>query len=95
MKPKHTPGPWKFEDEFVRAEVLEGFEDHNSIIADVYTLPSNLFGEQMEANGKLIAAAPEMFELLEEILISAPSLKIHPKSWVYEKISKVIKKATT
>jgi hypothetical protein len=57
----HTPGPWKFEDEYVRDATGE-------IIADPYTRPTADAGDEMEANAKLIAAAPDMLATLETLV---------------------------
>ena len=58
MSTAHTPGPWVFEDEFVRAGDV--------VIADPYCeeTASTRPGE-MEANARLIAAAPELLEACE------------------------------
>lgn len=58
---KHTPGPWKFEDEYVRAAGGE-------IVADPYTMPTAEAGGSMEANAVLLALAPEFADLLLEAL---------------------------
>ena len=61
MSTAHTPGPWAFEDEFVRAGDV--------VIADPYCeeTASTRPGE-MEANARLIAAAPDLLEACEELL---------------------------
>lgn len=73
---QHTPGPWKFEDEFIRATILENdrrivdtcadaeqatrVEDYGNMIADPYVRPSKFFNTEIEANSKLISRAPDM-----------------------------------
>ena len=63
MKPKHTPGPW-------------GFENHGSIeiwnqntkiaiINGAHEFESEQYGPENLANARIIAAAPEMLEALE------------------------------
>lgn len=67
---KHTPKPWKYDSsgQTVRAE------DDQLGIADIrgFGRLSKRHGveaacEIMDANGRLIAAAPEMYELLKEL----------------------------
>lgn len=55
MNAKHTPGPWKFEDEYVRAP-------GGDAVADPYCQATAEWGEEMEANARLISAAPELLE---------------------------------
>jgi len=52
----YTKGKWKFEDEYVRAE-------NGEIIADPYCMETAKTSRgNMEANARLIAAAPELLE---------------------------------
>lgn len=61
-KAEHTPGPWKFEDEYVRVEIGE---DKGEPIADPYCRPTSETNPgEMEANARLIASAPELLEAL-------------------------------
>jgi hypothetical protein len=71
--PKHTPGPWKAEGYHVRQSGQRG----TRMIADVcYTGPRHTPPDEYpkscriadEANARLIAAAPELIAMLEEIL---------------------------
>ena len=58
MKSKHTPGPWKAYDEFI-------YDDNSKTIAEVRTYQS---GEMpWQANARLMAAAPELLELVNEL----------------------------
>ncbi len=74
---KHTPGSWRYTD----GGIIDNSPERGHAgteIADVYGVgmydnrgPRGDVGERMEqaeANARLIAAAPEMYELLEEIL---------------------------
>ena len=65
MKDKHTPGPWKVTDDGC-IYFKDGF------IGEAYQFNPGLYGEKQEdapmmANAKLIAAAPEMYDLLKSI----------------------------
>lgn len=53
----HTKGPWEFDGEYVWADSVKGY------VADpnMEDVPN---AEEREANGRLIAAAPEMLEAL-------------------------------
>ena len=57
----HTPGPWKFEDEYVR-------DASGDIIADPYTMPTADSGDAMEANAILIAAAPDLLAACKSLI---------------------------
>lgn len=60
-KPKHTPGPWKEHDGFV---VGPDFET----IADPRCLPPTSENmDTMDANARLIAAAPDMYAALKDV----------------------------
>jgi hypothetical protein len=60
----HTPGPWKIDGRGYRPDTKNGGEfvpihaERGGWIADV---------REPDANARLIAAAPKMFELLEKI----------------------------
>lgn len=62
MDTKHTPGPWAFEDEQVRGRSGE-------LICDPYVRPTaETKPGEMEANGSLLAAAPELLAALKKIV---------------------------
>ena len=80
MKTKHTPGLW----EFINDDPMDldytiytgDFEDHHTIIADVFGSKTGTPGyierkipltEEALANAKLIAAAPELLDALRSI----------------------------
>lgn len=73
MKTEHTPGPWKAVEErqvfraggkecIVGVDVMAGTE----AIARVHNLGGDRLKE-MQANARLIAAAPEMLEALRQL----------------------------
>ena len=59
---RHTKGPWSFTDEMVSGP-------NGEIIADPYCMQTkDTEPGEMEANARLIAAAPEMREALEKVV---------------------------
>lgn len=85
-KSKHTPGPWKA----VKCGVTNTIETNNgaSLLAmmDHYT-------DEDEANAKLMAAAPEMLEALEELKATNSYWWQDVDENLLVKIESVIKKA--
>ena len=79
MAPKHTPGPWKQGND--RIECSEGYG-----VADLFTQRNDA---ETKANARLIAAAPEMAEILKRILANPAWLAI---SDVYDGLA-LLKKA--
>ena len=69
---KHTPGPWEwgcgYIDTTVEGDYIIIAELHSTFGPDNYGVDQwMLEDEEYESNGRLIAAAPEMLELLREI----------------------------
>lgn len=64
MKPKHTPGPWHATEYFVRPSKSDGEMDCNRAIVKICRETKKALVEQQKANACLIAAAPEMLEVL-------------------------------
>jgi len=66
---KHTPGPWvKCEDKGCDFLIFASEAEDSVLIADCYARGQPMSVRQMEANTKLIAAAPEMVEALKDCL---------------------------
>lgn len=83
---KHTPGPWTTED------CTDGIaiESGGKYIADVhYHIAGAMSAQETQANAALIAAAPEMLEVLEMLL--AHRGMMGSDSWAVAE--KMIKKA--
>lgn len=66
---KHTPGPWVLDVEVITTEsdrntvvALLGAVDQSAKIPELY-----LCGEQAKANGKLMAASPDLLKALKEL----------------------------
>lgn len=58
---KHTPGPWEFRGHWIWPV---GSNDDIGRVSESYLRP----GSEREANGRLIAAAPELLEALKALL---------------------------
>jgi hypothetical protein len=65
----HTPGPWKFEVRNNQAMVTTERDDIDMVVA------SNLFDEELDleleevdANARLIASAPDLLECLQNLV---------------------------
>ena len=70
---KHTPGPWiaagpSFGDPLPRytTEIVTEREDEDGAATSICELPFHHHDDENEANARLIAAAPELLELLRE-----------------------------
>lgn len=61
---KHTPGPWIFDA--VTSEVFRNDGDVYPLIA--FVEHENTSGDQSYADGHLIAAAPELLRIAEQVL---------------------------
>ena len=89
MESKHTPGPWnrtKYPNIVYESKKGQG-------IADCYIRPG-ISKAQARANARLIAAAPDLLETLEEVLpfISNPIYPFHENAMVAQ-AEKAIAKA--
>lgn len=58
MEYKHTPGEWQYEGLTVYALNEDGFNRFSALIQDAHTCE-----EELEANARLIAAAPGLFSI--------------------------------
>jgi hypothetical protein len=70
VKKKHTPGPWTFDKDNLNIYA-------NGMVAETYGHTHN--GER-HANARLIAAAPELLEALEALMIEI-KLEYGPKEF--------------
>ncbi len=71
MTDKHTPGPWRAEDhgevQSHRGRMVTIRDQRNIHVATVDGLDASVRGQEL-ANARLIAAAPELLEALEQLL---------------------------
>ncbi len=66
-KPKFTPGPWRIQDKWEIRGVNNGVKGYEPVERDGVICTINSWLLQGDANAALIAAAPEMYELLDDI----------------------------
>ena len=60
---KHTPRPWLVEGRTVYALNDDGYNRFSALVQDAHTP-----GDELEANARLMAAAPELLKACEEAL---------------------------
>jgi hypothetical protein len=91
MKTKHTKGEWLNLGYRVDVDVADG-------MSGICEMSDWMPEEEMEANSKLIAAAPELLEVLQDInkyfvdLQNRCALTPHEER-TWKKVSKIIQKA--
>lgn len=100
MTTKHTPGKWKSNAKHAacdnQAEVVIEQEDGSAPIAKVF----QIYGDQMQANARLIAAAPELLDMLAKARralsdqLPGYTMRNDPRLDLIQSIDSVIAKAT-
>lgn len=87
MNTKHTPAPWEADNTgFGKMQIWNAKEarmDFNDLhlIATIHSV--EVKGDnQLKANAKLIAAAPELLEALKELVLVAKTFEILPSKWI-------------
>ena len=94
--PKHTPGPWVKDFHGSRGHIKsvaphpKGF---TPTVCRYDTCAKSLTPDEIEANGELLAAAPELAECLRDII--APTLTAYPniQNYAYTPMQKKIARA--
>lgn len=66
MKAQHTPGPWQYAQEGVAAFGIVKPDGHS--VVHLSALRNSTAHAELEANARLIAAAPDMASALRAIL---------------------------
>jgi len=104
MEFKGTKGKWKVVKNSCYFDVTADYEfkEGNSILCVSSSLmiikngiiESNSLSKECEANAKLIAAAPEMLEILERVQRINNIAREHISECLFEDIEQLIKKAT-
>ena len=81
----HTPGPWVVKHD------KEGLP-FIGVASDPWTYPGTVATVEQEKDARLIAAAPEMFEVLSELLDTLEMSKGYGFDEEYEKLREVLAK---
>lgn len=93
---KGTPGPWNL-DEFDNVvhgeEPLLGRGRKETVRVSGVALPGRVT-EEYAANTRLVAAAPELLEALQDLLIRTSELDEYGEDYTFAKARAVINKAT-
>ena len=91
MNTKHTPAPWT-----VNPKAKTNIRHGNLTIANCSSTHDGSRAEEEIANAKLIAAAPDLLEALQELLSRFQSSQIGyiKADYVKEKANLAIRKAT-
>lgn len=93
MNTRHTPGPWKMHSNI-------GRKSEPGVIADAAPCIIAIMGNhkewpvEAEANARLIAAAPELLEALEDMLSLAKSYDVGQNSAIVDRASALIARTT-
>ena len=78
---KHTPGPWDTDvqehDEPYMNITIRAKHRRKICSIDIDDAPVQDYNAEQRANARLIAAAPDMFEAIEETLQSAIKNRMH------------------
>lgn len=94
---KHTPVPWCYRGGHVASETAA----HGCTIATVTRTSKHIGDDEADANGRLMAAAPEMLKSLESTLswmedcLMDKSAAGTPSRRAYDTVRAAIAKATT
>lgn len=95
---KHTPGPWEFDGEYVWADAVRGYvaDPNTDDMTSGRGLAKLDAPEMIKANGYLIAAAPELLEALQTMVMHAqsPDFDGAPSDAALEQAIAAIAKAT-
>ena len=81
----HTPGPWVVKHD------KEGLP-FIGVASDPWTYPGTVATVEQEKDARLIAAAPEMYEVLSELLDTLEMSKGYGFDEEYEKLREVLAK---
>jgi hypothetical protein len=64
MSTTHTQGEWAFDDN----EIYSESTDHGAAICTMNTTSAHFTEEEVKANARLLAAAPELLETLKQLI---------------------------
>lgn len=66
---QHTPGPWEYDGEYIWADSIQGYvaDPNTDDMTSGKYLPTSKAQAAIEANGRLIAAAPDLLKILKAV----------------------------
>jgi hypothetical protein len=87
---KHTPGPWGYSNDLNRNSGTPGYSVGvaGQQIAEIDHTDTAM-GRDAEANARLIAAAPEMLEALEECITSEGAMAFRSREYAERRIKAI------
>lgn len=88
---KYTPGPWKLFKFGTTGYTWCIDDSQDEAVAYIESATAVLHEGESKANARLIATAPELFEVLDEILDQLHDTALEPELW--QKAIAVYKKA--
>ena len=75
MSAKHTPGPWRVDIDRAIVADSQARGIWRTVVADLGLPTSPNGAQEREANAHLIAAAPDLLEALEELVVTADNMR--------------------
>ena len=77
----HTPGPWEIESSFNPGYKNISAQKHTALAQVVWCMEDEGRSPECEANAHLIAAAPELLEALEALVLDESKEYIPTRLW--------------
>ena len=78
---KHTPGPWGIERHYDPGYKFISAKKHTALAQVVWCMEDEDRSPECEANAHLIAAAPELLEALEALVLDESKEYIPTRLW--------------
>ena len=73
---KHTPGPWFYDTGKTEALIVE---EDGATVAEIRTTYQTTAHRSLEANARLMAAAPDLLAALKKIMLEHDALQMADK----------------
>lgn len=93
MEIKHTPGPWRKQNHTILPNeffITQDFFNESQREFICHVADGNQSTEEIEANAKLIAAAPELLEALTKIVLLKEGEAEHGREFLHQAISQIV-----
>ena len=78
---EHTPGPWEIEDHYHFSYRWISGPEHSQLAQVVWCMEDEDRSPECEANAHLIAAAPDLLEALEALVLDESKEYIPTRLW--------------